>query len=84
MSAAKLKPIARKPRLVLDLLRKLIAEDTLTFSTPGERAIVNELIDRAEEAEAVVLALLGAMPPALQKKWPNICERANRVAGGGA
>lgn len=33
-----------------------------------------------EEAQLVVVALLGAMPPALQRKWPNIVARAERIA----
>jgi len=31
------------------------------------------------EAELVINGLIGAMPPALQRRWPNIIARARRL-----
>lgn len=47
-----------------------------TTMAPGEPCTNARLITKAPEMFELVIALLGTMPPALQKKWPNIVKRA--------
>lgn len=42
-------------------------------------AAAPDLLAELVEARATAIALLGAMPPAVQRKWPNIVARARAL-----
>lgn len=59
----------------MELPAKEWAELVILARTEAEPDLLAELI----EARAIAIALLGAMPPALQRKWPNIVARAKSL-----
>lgn len=58
---------------------KVIAELSGMGCTKEEVKDNAHLIADAPDLLKMCQALLGAMPPALQKKWPNIVRRAKKL-----
>lgn len=52
------------------------ADEKATRADANLIAAAPDLYAELEKSAALLNALLGAMPPALQKKWPNIVKRA--------